>query len=217
MTLALDNPTREANVAGAKVRIRPVPRSEPRTDEERRHPAVDVPAPAAVQSPNLATGVRVRRNLRQRGADPGRDRAGTPEALIGQGRPAGRHAPTPTPAASIATPHAPTADAAEPSPASRELHLAARRLLAACVEVLGGFRPVGQLRLTWHRNGSTRSSIGCCGRAPDSAGVRPPTVHPWWRWVPARADRLARRPVTGSRFATCSCATCSMASPRSPW
>jgi hypothetical protein len=38
----------------------------------------------------------------------------------------------------------------EPQPtdpaASRELHLAARRLLGACVEVIGGFRPVAQLR-----------------------------------------------------------------------
>jgi len=36
--------------------------------------------------------------------------------------------------------------APDPSVGAGELRLAARRLLGACVEVLGGFRPVGQLR-----------------------------------------------------------------------
>ena len=145
MTLALDRPLRAGHTDSlGELRIRPVPLSEPVTDDERRTGDRTMPAVASVRAPDLATGVRVRRSLRPRGADPGR--AGTPDAprhhlpVPPPARPPHEVAPAPT------AQESPTAAAPTDSPQARELRLAARRLLAACVEVLGGFRPVGQLR-----------------------------------------------------------------------
>lgn len=172
------------------LRISPVPRSEPLTDEER---VAGEPSPvvARLLPPDLATGVQVRRGavgqtVARGSAGPARTRprpAG-PAGAVDPGpaptvlRPPDRvtavvtaplHVARQPPAAARSTalhrrpadppgqqPGAevlsvvapglgrPPADA--PTAGSFDLRLSARRLLSCCVEVLGGFRPVAQLR-----------------------------------------------------------------------
>jgi hypothetical protein len=83
-----------------------------------------------------------------------------------------------------------------PPPGARELRVVARRLLGTCVEVLGGFRPVAQLRpycaperfdsianrllrpLGHGRgHGATRSSV-IAGRSPSGRPGRPARTGP---------------------------------------
>ncbi len=285
---------------GAPVlRIRPVPRSEPLTDDER--------VSARMASTDLATGVRVRRNVRALGGQPGGrtrgaadavDRVGTVGAVDGPSGPGGgvlgtgrspgpvaasmaqgsgagdEPARTPpsrpaaavraaaTSAATVTVPtvllapdtvaavvtaplhvaargsvsraggrtraarpgtspkaeavaqpyggaeivsvvapglgHAAavgratdTAPESAPPAGARELRLVARRLLGTCIEVLGGFRPIAQLRPycaperfeaianrllrpvgTGHGHGATRGSL-IAGRSTASGPGRP--------------------------------------------
>lgn len=131
------------------VRIRPVPRSEPLTDDELLS-TTDRTLP-----PDLATGVRVRGGLRP-------SPAGLPAVMA-----TALHTPPQAGQGSVVTPGLAAASdreqdrgrdsdgegdrgghsaGHEPTPGSREARLAARRLLGACIEVIGGFRPVSQLR-----------------------------------------------------------------------
>jgi hypothetical protein len=106
----------------AVVRVVPVPRSEPPTDEERASSGAEAPPMAALLLPLDLAGARVAH------------RNGSEEAVRAD-------------AGAMAAPPATGVDRAvpldvEPSPA----RLATRRFLATCVEVIGGFRPVAQLR-----------------------------------------------------------------------
>ena len=144
---------------GPALRISPVPRCEPLTDEERRSglvEVIDVPVVASALPPDLATGVQVRRGTRGR-ADDGapatgvRAGAGTPvhRTAAGTRRMGGEVGPVPPPSlVGIVSPGlSPAPDVASPPSASgMDLRITARRLLSACVEVMGGFRPVAQLR-----------------------------------------------------------------------
>jgi hypothetical protein len=158
------------------VRVRPVPRSEPLTDEERRDsglvgPSGRSPLSDKLLPPDLATGVRVRRGVRSRSPNGSRPSRQTPAAGAGPIEPptllrapqtvvAVVTAPLHTAPVHTAPPHTeplrPSADpvsaaaaGAEPTrhaPNARELRLAARRLLGTCLEVIDGFRPITQLR-----------------------------------------------------------------------
>jgi hypothetical protein len=105
------------------VRVRPAPRSEPLSDDERRAAGLQAPPMAA---PALPLGMPARRR-----------------------RPSPRRAGPTRPVAAAASTHALGTAAPEPAagpPVSSPARLATRRFLAVCVEVLGGFRPVTQLR-----------------------------------------------------------------------
>jgi hypothetical protein len=107
------------------VRVVPVPRSEPPTDEERESTGAEAPPMAALLLPLDLAGARV--------AQDRRNEAVRADAVASQG--------------AVPAPPATGVDRAvpldvEPSPA----RLATRRFLATCVEVIGGFRPVAQLR-----------------------------------------------------------------------
>ncbi len=189
-TLALDadRSTRDRAQPGrrsATIRVLPVPRSEPPTDDERRVAGVEAPPIAAQLLPlDLPTGVRVQRSPRSWNAgradqgEPGgplsyageESRAAIDDALTGDSAPVGDGAAGSGAAAGVAGPTGSpplrpvdrysssglpglSAPADSDSPAAGadsrdaiELRLAARRLLATCVEVVGGYRPLGQLR-----------------------------------------------------------------------
>jgi hypothetical protein len=105
------------------VRVRPAPRSEPPSDDERQAAGLQAPPMAA---PALPLGMPTRRR-----------------------RPSPRRAAPTRPASAAAATHADGAAAPEPAagpPVLSPARLATRRFLAVCVEVLGGFRPVTQLR-----------------------------------------------------------------------
>ena len=111
------------------VRIRPVPRCEPQADDE---------LPGAVAPPDLATGVQVRRapgRSRGRAGDRPRVRGAVTESTRGGPEPKQQASPRP---ALVGKP--------TPVPGPRDLRAAARQLLGTCVEVIGGFRPITQLR-----------------------------------------------------------------------
>jgi hypothetical protein len=156
-------PAERSRLGGASptpaLRISPVPRCEPLSDEERRSglvEVVDVPATRPALPSDLATGVQVRRGSGGR-ADAGASATGT---LAGAGAPVHRTAagarrvggevgsiPPPS-LVGVVSPDLSPAAHVPPPPAinGMDLRIAARRLLSACVEVLGGFRPVAQLR-----------------------------------------------------------------------
>jgi hypothetical protein len=193
------------------VRIRPAPRSEPLTDDERRATGglAHAVVPGRVLPPDLATGVRVRRPERPRGK-PGHSAGETgvaPETVMAVVT-APLHTPPPGaapdaryPGAEIVSVVAPGLgpsfgrDTAEPARAG-ELRLAAKRLLGTCIEVMGGFRPVAQLRLycaperfdaianrllrpsgTGRGHGATRASVVLGRYAPPKSG-RPARIAP---------------------------------------
>ena len=174
------------------VRVLPVPRSEPLTDDERRAAGLDAPPMAAQLLPlDLPTGAQVRRGPRWRGTGGADGSVDAPDAepagatlsgsgacggkrvaLAGDGAQAGDEAAEAGPAARVAgqagiAPLRPLGDlastggpgsftppglsidrmAAEDESADAiELRQATRRLLATCLEVVGGYRPVVQLR-----------------------------------------------------------------------
>jgi hypothetical protein len=105
------------------VRVRPAPRSEPPSDDERR--AADLQAPP-MAAPALPLGMPTRRRR------PSPRRAGQTRPVAGAASTHAREMADPRPAAG--------------PPAISPARLATRRFLAVCVEVLGGFRPVTQLR-----------------------------------------------------------------------
>jgi Family of unknown function (DUF6459) len=105
------------------VRVRPVPRSEPPTDDELRA--------AGLQAPPMGAPALPLRMPTRRGR-PSPRRAGPT-------RPAG--APRSTEAAGTTA-----AGATTGPPVNSPARLATRRFLAVCIEVLGGFRPMTQLR-----------------------------------------------------------------------
>jgi hypothetical protein len=120
------------------VRIRAVPRAEPTADDERPGPALPGDSdgsPDRLLPPDLATGVRVRRRATRAGVPPG-----TPAGLGQPERSAGALGVSRTAPAARSSVEA----AEQPGPV--ELRQAAQRLLGACVEVIGGYRPIGQLR-----------------------------------------------------------------------
>lgn len=145
------------------VRIRPVPRCEPRADGE---------VPGVAAPPDPATGVRVRRargsaadGPRRRGVVAGAAQeaepqlpprpapvgaspavAPSPPQVVAVVTAALHTPPRPADPATVVAPGLSLAPEAAPPESSRELRLAARQLLGTCVEVIGGFRPVAQLR-----------------------------------------------------------------------
>jgi len=129
------------------VRVRPVPRTEPATDDERR--AAGLPA-APMTAPALPLRMPSQRRRSPDRRTPGTTPAGN-AALAGSAAPfsagAGPAALAGGPPASDGSagpgdPGQPAAGGTVVSPA----RLATRRFLAICLEVLGGFRPMTQLR-----------------------------------------------------------------------
>ncbi len=130
---------------GLAVRALPVPRSEPPTDEELDTTGAPAPAMTALLLPlDLATGARVRRRSRaprvrrrfpDRGprAIGGTDDSGAPGPRWGDG--------VARPSDPPGRPGAP----GHPAPES-DLRRATRLIIGACVEVVGGYRPLPQLR-----------------------------------------------------------------------
>jgi hypothetical protein len=127
----------------ATIRVLPVPRSEPPTDQELEAAGVDSPPMTA---PLLPIDLPSSSSARRRSAATSR-----PAPVGGAAK---RGLATPAPAVTLTHPDAPGCPAGpgvhqgeapaplEPSPA----RLATRRLLATCLEVIGGFRPVVHLR-----------------------------------------------------------------------
>jgi hypothetical protein len=112
--------------AAPTVWVTPAPRSEPPTDDERASAGLDAPPVAALLLPLDLAGAQLAR-LRRHAAEVVR--------------------PVTTARRAIPAPAAVGLDGAvhldvQPSPA----RLATRRFLATCVEVIGGFRPMAQLR-----------------------------------------------------------------------
>jgi hypothetical protein len=154
------------------VRVVPVPRSEPPTDEELDASGVDAPSMMALLLPlDLATGAQVQRGRRIRPV-PGGDRplraiggTGRPKVPLGPAaprwgdgdphpvNPSGRPGVTGHPSAPATVgsdaPHEPApieaADIVETVEVV-DVRIATRRILGACVEVVGGYRPLAQLR-----------------------------------------------------------------------
>ena len=120
-TLAV-TPGAKASERAPAVRVRPVPRSEPPSDDELR-------AAGLVAAPMTAPALPLRMPTQRRRASSRRG-AGATQAVSGA-------VPTDPPEPSEPAPVRPAA-----SPA----RLATRRFLAICIEVLGGFRPMTQLR-----------------------------------------------------------------------
>lgn len=148
---------RDGAAQAPALRIHPAPRCEPLTDEERGS-GVAGSFPTHALPPDLATGVRVRRGLREGAGDgaavaPLRAGGGAParRAAAGTALVSGAVGPVPPPpveivgvvAPGLGQPGTPTP---RPAAGGMDLRLSAKRLLAACVEVMGGFRPVAQLR-----------------------------------------------------------------------
>jgi hypothetical protein len=148
------------------VRVVPVPRSEPPTDDELDTTGAAAPSISALLLPlDLATGARVRRRSRDsrgrrlpdRGARAigGRgDSANSPGAVAprwGDGVP---HPMNPSDRPGVqGSPGSPTAatpgsppDGEGIEPGEADLRPATRRIIGACVEVVGGYRPLSQLR-----------------------------------------------------------------------
>lgn len=129
--------------ARTSVRVRPVPRSEPPTDDERgtaRLAAEAPPVAAALPPLDPPTGARVQQSLHSTDASPGE----LPAPL----RP-------------------------PPSTDAVALRLATRRLLATFVEVVGGFRPIAQLRpfcLPEHFDAIANRLLGRPGSVPGGRG-----------------------------------------------
>jgi hypothetical protein len=117
---------------------------------------VDVPVVSSGLPSDLATGEQVRRGVRS-GTDNGQSTNGTPagagtpvqRTAAGRRRSGGEVGPLPPPSPGELTSPGPSQGAGlppQPAASGLDLRITARRLLSACVEVLGGFRPVAQLR-----------------------------------------------------------------------
>jgi Family of unknown function (DUF6459) len=158
MLMESDRATRPA----LAVRVVPVPRSEPPTDQELDASGLDAPAMTALVLPlDLATGAQVQRGRRSRPSQGGDRKL---RATGGAGRPAGPLGPAasrwgdgdPHPVNPSGRPgvqgHPGPSATAGPGAAQEDLteavdvRTAARRILGACVEVVGGYRPLAQLR-----------------------------------------------------------------------
>jgi len=137
------------------VRVRPVPRSEPPSDDELRAAGLQAP-------PMAAPALPLRMPTRRRRPSPRRAR----------------------PAAPGSAPDKATPEATTGPPVISPARLATRRFLAVCIEVLGGFRPVTQLRALCLPDRfdeiTQRLRAHTQGAAP---GSRPPAGSP----VPRRA------------------------------
>src|SRR6185436_8535302 len=145
------------------VRVRPVPRSEPPTDDELRAAGLQAPPMAAPALP-----------LRM---------------------PTQRRRPSPRRARPVAAPAAAEAEPPAGPPVASPARLATRRFLAVCIEVLGGFRPVTQLRalclpgrfeeITQRLRVHTPGALP--GSRPPGTAPRPPDRLPVVSPVPRRA------------------------------
>jgi hypothetical protein len=148
MTATLTYPDRSSMA----VRVVPVPRSEPPTDDEREPGVPAAPPMTAPPLPlDLATGAQVQRGRRQRdgrrsigaGDRPAGFRwgDGDPHPVNPAGRSGGQGRPG---SGGRVGPGAPHDDPEALGPV--DLRSSIRLLLAACVEVVGGYRPLAQLR-----------------------------------------------------------------------
>jgi hypothetical protein len=117
------------------LRVLPAPRSEPPTDEEREIAGFDSPPPAAMALPfELA------------GTEPARYRSANGPGAVTVARTASRTVRAPD---AGDTGSANLADLQRTVPLDVEatpVRTATRRFLATCVEVIGGYRPMAQLR-----------------------------------------------------------------------
>jgi hypothetical protein len=153
-----------ARPASTAVRVLPVPRSEPPSDDELDAAGISAPPMEALLLPlDLATGAQVRRNRSRdlsRGGHGAGGPTGTPEIpesgrRPGAARVGGRRAISdddpdvvwaldagekPETAAAL------IADDAAAASGAAELRHATRLFLATCAEVVGGYRPLAQLR-----------------------------------------------------------------------
>lgn len=112
---------------------------------------VDVSAARSTPPSDLATGAQVWRGRTDHGVSATENRAGagTParRTAAGTRRAGGEVGSVPPPSLVVSPSLSPAASAPPPPTTSGlDLRMTARRLLAVCVEVLGGFRPVAQLR-----------------------------------------------------------------------
>jgi hypothetical protein len=145
------------------VRVVPVPRSEPPSDEELDASGVHAPPMMALLLPlDLATGAQVQRGRRTRPTTGGDRRLraiggagrsagplgpaasrwddGDPHPVNPSGRPGVQGHPGP------ALPSGPGAALEPELTEAVDVRVATRRILGACVEVVGGYRPLAQLR-----------------------------------------------------------------------
>lgn len=133
----------------AEIRVLPAPRTEPPHDGELVALGIEAPPPAAPFLPlDLPTGVRVQRN-RRRPSKSGQTAAPGGLALVqaaAGGAATGAPAPVRAGAVQRGAEAATGTPVAAPGAGGQPARLAVRRLVASCVEVLGGFRPVAQLR-----------------------------------------------------------------------
>lgn len=121
-------------VIGVGVRILRPPRTEPLTDEERALSGLEPPLMAA---PQLPIGLS-----RQTGIDPPPLPSGPAQACPPDRSPCQDDRVAPATTVAVRTRQTAAMGVGSMSAA----RVAARRFLAACVEVIGGFRPVAQLR-----------------------------------------------------------------------
>jgi hypothetical protein len=163
--------TSERASPGARVpavRVRPVPRSEPPSDDERRAAGVQAPPMAAPVLPLRMPAQRRRRSPRRASAT--RPVAEAPAPVV---------QPEPD---------------SQP-PAVSPARLATRRFLAICIEVLGGFRPITQLRALCLPERFDEIAKGLRAHTPGVVpGSRPPGTSPAAR----PAGSPAGRPPVGS-------------------
>lgn len=192
-TLAVRPSRTEARPSVPAIRVRPVPPLEPPTDEELGEAAWQAPAMGAPALPlDLTPATRPSRRRA-----PGRA-AGTVDAGIDAGPgPSGGpddqpevegQSTQPSPSGQPAQPGSPgeptaTAAAAVESPA----RAAARRFLATCLEVVGGFRPVTHLRPLCVADGFLGIAERLTGRTATTTATR----------ILGAAHFAARTPVTG--------------------
>jgi hypothetical protein len=140
-------PTPALRPAGPAIRLVPVPRSEPPTDEELQASGLEAPALTTMLLPlDLPGGQRSRR----------------------RGRSGNETGPPPAPRSDppIASDRATAVEA--PSPA----RIATRRFLSTCLEVLGGFRPVTHLRPFCFPDRFTDIAERLLGKQPRGAVIR---------------------------------------------
>jgi hypothetical protein len=121
----------DRTVAFPRVRVRPVPRSEPPTDDERG-------VLSTLLRPLELPTALVRRNP----DEPEDDQSPVPAEPISAPIAEGASPRLRALASQVSIDEPPPVETAE----AIAMRLATRRLLATCVEVLGGFRPVAQLR-----------------------------------------------------------------------
>ena len=198
------------------VRVRPVPPLEPPFDDEWGPDDGRPSTPLSVRAPELPLDLPARARGRAPRPSPGAVSAGNPtanaptasalsgNAAVASGAPgrvdSDRARATPAPALVAASPAtharlrltAPASlapDAAEPAPSTLDARRATRRFLAACLEVIGGYRPVSHLRPLCQpdryplvaerlggRRGNGQRNLG--GARPQAIGGRTPSGSP---------------------------------------